>query len=180
MTGSGVVKEPLYVRVMDLLYAACMVIAGVAIAVMAVIIGWSVYTRYVLTEGSFWAEPIAIALAVQMTFYGAAACYRANAHISIDLLVRGLRGPASHLAARLVDILMLIISIAMIWYGLSLVKTTFFQVYPEFQHIRVGVVYTALPGSGLITLLFVIERLIYGSPDLENDEGKSTPTGVPV
>ncbi|MGI9418937.1 MAG: TRAP transporter small permease, partial [Geminicoccaceae bacterium] len=145
MTGSDVVKEPLYVRVMDLLYAACMVIAGVAIAVMAVIIGWSVYTRYVLTEGSFWAEPIAIALAVQMTFYGAAACYRANAHISIDLAVRGLRGQASIFAARLVDILMLAISLAMIWYGLGLVKTTFFQVYPEFQHIRVGVVYTALP-----------------------------------
>ncbi len=158
--------RPLYVRVMDVLYYACMAVAGVAIAVMAVIIGWSVYTRYVLTEGSFWAEPIAIALAVQMTFYGAAACYRANAHISIDLAVRGLRGQASLVAARVVDILMLLISLAMIWFGIGLVKTTFFQVYPEFQYIRVGAVYTALPGSGFLTLLFVIERLIYGSPDL--------------
>lgn len=161
--------RPLYVRAMDVLYYACMALAGAAIAVMAVIIGWSVYTRYVLTEGSFWAEPIAIALAVQMTFYGAAACYRANAHISIDLLVRGLRGRASTYAARLVDILMLAISLAMIWYGIGLVKTTFFQVYPEFQHIRVGAVYTALPGSGLVTLLFVIERLVYGAPDLGLD-----------
>ena len=120
--------KPLYVQVMDGLYYACMAVAGVAIAVMAVIIGWSVYTRYVLTEGSFWAEPVSIALAVQMTFYGAAACYRANAHISIDIAVRGLRGHASMMASRLVDSLMLIISLAMIWYGLGLVKTTFFQV----------------------------------------------------
>ena len=161
------VTKPLYVRLMDVLYYACMTVAGVAIVIMAVIIGWSVYTRYVLTEGSFWAEPIAIALAVQMTFYGAAACYRANAHISIDLAVRGFQGPASIWAARLVDILMLVISAAMIWYGFGLVKTTFFQVYPEFQHIRVGVVYTALPGSGFLTLLFVIERLIYGSQTTE-------------
>ena len=75
---------------------------------------------------------------------------------------------------------MLLISLAMIWYGFGLVKTTFFQVYPEFQHIRVGAVYTALPGSGFITFLFVLERLIYGSPDLESDRGKSPPTGVPV
>ena len=170
--------RPLYVRLMDGLYYVCMMVAGVAIAVMAVIIGWSVYTRYVLTEGSFWAEPIAIALAVQMTFYGAAACYRTNAHISIDLLVRGLRGPASIIASRLVDVLMLLISLAMIWYGIGLVKTTFFQVYPEFQHIRVGAVYTALPGSGLITLLFVIERLIYGAPDLGLDTDKTNDVDV--
>ena len=112
-----------------------MTIAGIAIAVMT------------------------IALAVQMTFYGAAACYHANADISIDIATRGLRGPASTLASRLVDLLMLII-------GLGLVKTIFFQVYPEFQHIRVGVVYTALPGSSFVTLLFVIERLIYGLPAL--------------
>ncbi|MGI9503304.1 MAG: hypothetical protein ACR2RE_09645 [Geminicoccaceae bacterium] len=55
---------------------------------------------------------------------------------------------------------MLIIGLAMIWYGLGPVKTAFFQVYPEFKHIRVGVVYTALPGSSFVTLLFVIERLI--------------------
>jgi TRAP-type C4-dicarboxylate transport system permease small subunit len=82
------------------------------------------------------------------------------------------------IASRSVDMLMLIISLAMIWYGVGLVKTTFFQVYPEFQHIRVGVVYTALPGSGLITLLFVLERLIYGSPNLEAASGKSTQPGV--
>lgn len=181
--------RPIYVRLMDWFYYACMTVAGVAIVVMALIIGWSVYTRYVLTEGSFWAEPIAITLAVQMTFYGAAACYRAGAHISIDLLVRGLDGKAGLAASRLVDILMLLISLAMIWYGIGLVKTTFFQVYPEFQHIRVGAVYTALPGSGLITLLFVIERLVYGPPDLGLDTDKSTQpavrakspqTGVPV
>ena len=178
MTSKMESTQPLYVRVMDVLYYACMIVAGVAIVIMAVIIGWSVYTRYVLTEGSFWAEPIAIALAVQMTFYGAAACYRANAHISIDLLVRGLRGQASTTASRLVDVLMLLISLAMIWYGLGLVKTTFFQVYPEFQHIRVGAVYTALPGSGLISMLFVLERMIYGSPYLGIDRGKSTEAEV--
>jgi TRAP-type C4-dicarboxylate transport system permease small subunit len=38
------------------------------------------------------------------------------------------------------------------------VKTTFFQAYPEFQYIRVGVAYSAIPIAGLITFLFVVEK----------------------
>jgi TRAP-type C4-dicarboxylate transport system permease small subunit len=46
----------------------------------------------------------------------------------------------------------------MIIWGGSLVKTTYFQSYPEFQYIRVGVAYSAIPIAGLITFLFVIEK----------------------
>ncbi|HET6468533.1 MAG TPA: TRAP transporter small permease [Geminicoccaceae bacterium] len=154
-----------YVRAMDWLYLACMLIAGVSIVAMALIIAWGVYTRYVLSQGSFWAEPIAITLAVQMTFYGAAAGYRANAHISIDSLVRLLpAGRPRALADRLVDLLMLAMGLAMIWFGWGLVQTTYFQVYPEFQHIRVGAVYSAVPLSGVVLLLFVVERMLFGTP----------------
>jgi TRAP-type C4-dicarboxylate transport system permease small subunit len=154
---------PFYVRSMRALGALCTVVAAVSIIVMALIIAWSVYTRYWLNEGSFWAEPIAIMLAVQTTFFGAAACYRAGAHISIDVFVRVLpAGAAQRAADRLVDLLVLGFTAAMIWYGLGLARTTWAQVYPEFQQMRVGLVYGALPASGLITLLFAIERLIYG------------------
>jgi TRAP-type C4-dicarboxylate transport system permease small subunit len=51
----------------------------------------------------------------------------------------------------------------MITYGASLVKTTYFQAYPEFQYIRVGVAYSAIPIGGLITLLFVIEKVFFQS-----------------
>ncbi len=56
------------------------------------------------------------------------------------------------------------ISAVMIWYGISLVQKTFFQSYPEFQYIRVGSVYTAIPGAGLITLLFVLEKALGIAP----------------
>jgi TRAP-type C4-dicarboxylate transport system permease small subunit len=54
----------------------------------------------------------------------------------------------------------------MVAYGASLVKTTYFQAYPEFQYIRVGVAYSAIPIAGLITLLFVIEKVFF-RPSLE-------------
>jgi TRAP-type C4-dicarboxylate transport system permease small subunit len=164
---------PLYVRTMRALSALCMVVAGASIIGMALIIAWSVYTRYWLNLGSFWAEPIAIMLAVQTTFFGAAACYRAGAHISIDVFMRALPAAAAQRAAdRLVDLLVLAFALAMIWYGIGLARTTWPQVYPEFQHIRVGLVYTALPLSGLITLLFSVERLVYGPAPADPHPGE--------
>ena len=53
------------------------------------------------------------------------------------------------------------IAVAMIYYGADLVQTTWFQAYPEFTYIRVGAVYSAIPGGGFILLLFIIESVLY-------------------
>jgi TRAP-type C4-dicarboxylate transport system permease small subunit len=161
-----------YRRAMDALYLVCATIAGLGIAMMSVIIAWGVFTRYVLGQGSFWPEPISIFIIIQVTFYGAAACYRANAHIGIDMATRRLPTTAARMANGLVLLLMATISLFMIVYGVSLVQTTFFQVYPEFQYIRVGVVYTAIPAGGLITLLFVIEKALGLAPAPEAIHGE--------
>jgi TRAP-type C4-dicarboxylate transport system permease small subunit len=153
-----------YRRAMDALYLVCVVIAGAGIAVQSVIIAWGVFTRYVLGWGSFWPEPIAIFLAIQVAFYGGAACYRANAHIALEMLARRLPRAVERAAGVLVLLLMAAVSLFMVWYGWSLVQKTFFQVYPEFQYIRVGAVYTAIPAGGLITLLFVIEKALGIAP----------------
>ena len=155
-----------YVKLMSALYYICVFIAGTALAIMSVIISWGVFTRYVLGSGSFWPEPISIFLAIQLTFYGAAACYRADTHIRlrmfVDLLPPSLRRWQRHF----VDFLMAAICLFMVTYGASLVKTTFFQSYPEFQYIKVGVAYSAIPIAGLITLLFVIEK-VFITPSLK-------------
>jgi len=147
-----------YVKLMDAFYFICVLIASIALAIMSVIISWGVFTRYVLGSGSFWPEPISIFLAIQLTFYGAAACYRAGTHIRLRMFT-DLLPPAWQLwQKKIVDLLMAGICLFMIIWGGSLVKTTYFQSYPEFQYIRVGVAYSAIPIGGLITLLFVIER----------------------
>ena len=147
-----------YVKLMDILYFICVFIASVALAIMSVIITWGVFTRYVLGSGSFWPEPISIFLAIQLTFYGAAACYRAGAHIILRMFTDFLPPALHQWQTKLVDLLMAGICLFMVIWGASLVKTTYFQSYPEFQYIRVGVAYSAIPIGGLITLLFVIEK----------------------
>ena len=159
-----------YIKLMDVLYLICVLIAGGALFIMSMIIAWGVFTRYVLQSGSFWPEPISIFLAIQLTFYGAAACYRAGAHISLKMFAELLPSSLKRWQGHVVDLLMAAICLFMVTYGASLVKTTYFQAYPEFQYIRVGVSYSAIPIAGLITLLFVIEKVFF-RPSAKDPEG---------
>ena len=109
-------------------------------------------------------------LAIQLTFYGAAACYRAGTHISLKMFVDLLPPALKRWQHHFVDLLMAAICVFMVTYGASLVKTTYFQSYPEFQYIRVGVAYSAIPIAGLITLLFVIEK-VFLKPNFKDTKG---------
>jgi TRAP-type C4-dicarboxylate transport system permease small subunit len=153
-----------YVRAMGWLYVACIAMGAVSIVAMTGLIFTGVIMRYFFQMGAQFAEPMAIFFAVQLTMYGAAACYRAHAHLRLGYFV-GLLPDHLHRAADwLVHALMAAVAVAMIWYGLSLTVTTWFQAYPEFDYVRVGVVYSGIPGSGLVLLLFVIEAVLWPSP----------------
>lgn len=157
--------DPLYSRVMDRLYLACIWLSGVAIFLMSIIIPWGVFTRYVLGTGSQWPEPIAILLMMVFTFIGAAAGYRANAHIAVTMLTDVLPRPLQSLAAVVVDLLMMLASAFVAWYGARLVMGTMGQTVAELPWLPVGITYASLPIGSFITLLFVIEHRFFGPQD---------------
>lgn len=157
-----------YITLMDKLYVLCVAIAIIAVIVMTLLIAVGVFMRYVLGVGAVFSEPISIFLAIQLSFYGAAACYRANAHLRLEVFVNMLPSGWRRLAEIMVHLLMATISLFMVYYGINLVQTTFFQSYPEFQYIRVGLVYTAIPIAGFFTFLFVLERMLFDSPSPPN------------
>ncbi|HEX7927627.1 MAG TPA: TRAP transporter small permease subunit, partial [bacterium] len=65
-------------RVMDAIFWACITISGVSLVLISAVVPWGVYTRYVLNSAASWPEPAAILLTIVLTFFGAAACYRAR------------------------------------------------------------------------------------------------------
>jgi len=157
--------KSLYVAAMDRLYLACIWAAGIAIVCMSLIIPWGVFTRYVLGTGSQWPEPIAILLMMVFTFIGAAAAYRANAHIAVTMLTDVLPAPLRTLCAWLVDLCMAAACAFVTWYGTSLSLGTMGQSISELPWLPVGVTYAALPLGSLFTLQFVIERRWIGPQD---------------
>jgi len=129
-----------------------------------------VVMRYVFEMGARFAEPMSIFFTVQLTMYGAAACYRVHAHLRLQVFVNMLPDKWQAVPEYAVHFLMGVIAALMIYYGVSLSEITWFQSYPEFEYVRVGLVYSAIPGSGVILLLFVIEALFFPHVVADVDE----------
>lgn len=155
--------DPFYIRVMDRLYLASIWVAGAAIFFMSLIIPFGVFTRYVLGTGSQWPEPIAILLMMLFTFVGAAAAYRAGAHIAVTMLTDTLPRALHRASAVLVHGLMILICLFVAGYGTRLCLETMGQSIAELPWLPVGVTYAAIPIGSAVTLLFVIEHLLFGS-----------------
>lgn len=150
----------------DALHLACIWAAGIAIALMSIIIPIGVVLRYVFGFGAQWPEPIAILLMVVFTFVGAAAAYRAGGHIAVAMLTDALPAALRRGMARLVDLLMLLVCAFVAWYGTRLCLETMGQSISELPWLPVGVTYAAIPLGALATLLFVLERIVWGPQTL--------------
>lgn len=148
---------------LDGVYLACIWIAGLAILTMALVIPWGIFARYVLGTGSQWPEPIAILLMVVFTFVGAAASYRAGAHIAVGVVTERVPPQLQAWLGRLVHLLMLAICLFMLWWGTKLCIATWNQSVSELPWLPVGLTYSPVPIGGLLTLLFVLEHMLFGS-----------------
>jgi TRAP-type C4-dicarboxylate transport system permease small subunit len=157
-----------YSWAMEGLYRLCVAVAGICIVTMTIVIPWGVYSRYVLNRGSQWPEPLAVLLMIIFTFAAAAACYRANAHISVAVVRDLLPPPLRRLAVLAVDLLMALLSLFMVIWGIQLVQTTWYQVIAEFPSLSVGVTYMPIPIGGAITFLFILEQALMGPPPPES------------
>jgi TRAP-type C4-dicarboxylate transport system permease small subunit len=149
-------------KAFDGLYRACIWAAGLAIFFMSLIVPAGVVLRYGFGFGARWPEPIAILLMMVFTFIGAAAAYRAGGHIAVTLLTDTLPGAAQRWMGRLVDGLMAGICGFVLLYGARLCSETMGQSVAELPWLPVGVTYLPIPIGAAVTLLFVIERLVWG------------------
>lgn len=154
-------------KAMDGLYLFCVVVSGASLVLISAVIPWGVYTRYVLNSAASWPEPMAILLTIVLTFFGAAACYRAGTHMRVTIVIDLLFQTRRRAGEVLSEVLVALISLFMVVWGAALCETTWHQSIAEFPELSVGLTYLPIPIGGVFTLLFVIERLTIGPPALE-------------
>lgn len=148
-----------YVQAMNLLHRLCMVIAGFCLVTITLIIPWGVFTRYVLNSASSWPEPMAVLMMIWFSFLSAALVYRENLHIGVAVIPMMLEGKAKTAVGWAIELCMMGTNLFMFWWGIKLCQATWFQSISDFPWYSVGVSYLPVPVGGLITALFVIERL---------------------
>lgn len=153
-----------YVRAMDALYIACIAVAGLCMMIMTLIIPAGVYMRYVLNSALAWPEPAATVMMIYFSFIGGAAVYRANVHIAVVALLEAVKPQTRRIMLWAVDLCMIATSLFMIVYGETLVRLTWTQVVADFPWMPVGFTYLPIPICGVLTMLFIVERIWVGLP----------------
>ncbi len=153
-----------YRRAMDVLYRLCVGVAGFALVLISAVIPWGVYTRYVLNSAASWPEPTAVLLTIVLTFIGAAACYRVGSHMNVGVLVRMMSPLWRRLTELLAESLVGALAVFMAIWGAKLVAATWHQSIADFPLLSVGLTYLPIPIGGVVTLLFVVERILIGRP----------------
>ena len=149
---------------MQALYVACIALSGLAMVAITLMIPAGVFMRYVMNDPLQWPEPASVIMMVFFSFVGGAAVYRANAQIAVEALMRAVAPPVRTAMQWGVHGCMLLIALFMLGYGVLLCRTTWGNTMAEFPALSVGIVYMPIPVGGLLTLLFIIEKIWLGEP----------------
>jgi TRAP-type C4-dicarboxylate transport system permease small subunit len=153
-----------YRRLMQRLYLGCIVLSGLAMVAITLMIPSGVFMRYVMNDPLQWPEPASVIMMVFFSFVGGAAVYRANQQIAVEALMRAV-GPRSRAAMQWgVHASMLLVAGFMLGYGVHLCQITWGNTIAEFPWLSTGVVYMPIPLGGLLTLLFIAEKMWLGEP----------------
>jgi TRAP-type C4-dicarboxylate transport system permease small subunit len=149
---------------MQALYLACIVVSGLALVAITLMIPLGVFMRYAMNDPLQWPEPASVIMMVLFSFLGGAAVYRANAQIAVQALVKAV-GPGKQAAMRWgVHACMTLTAGFMLGYGVHLCILTRGNSMAEFPGLSVGIVYMPIPVAGLLTLLFILEKVWLGEP----------------
>jgi TRAP-type C4-dicarboxylate transport system permease small subunit len=115
---------------------------------------------------------------VMFSFLGGAAVYRANVHIAVQALLDAVSPTKRRMLLWLVDTCMAATALFMLAWGIELCITTRYQTMAEFPWLSVAIVYLPIPIAGLLTLLFLIERVWAGEPPKTSVMYSDQATGV--
>lgn len=140
--------------------SAFLIHAGAAgLVLMTAIIGWQVFGRYVMGSSPVWAEQASLILMIWYVFFAAAAGVREGFHIRILALQSAVRPRAAAMMRMAAHLVVAGCGISLAIWGSELVARTWTHVIPTLFLPR-GLAYLALPLSGILMTLFVLELLL--------------------
>jgi TRAP-type C4-dicarboxylate transport system permease small subunit len=91
------------------------ILAGIALVAVVAAVCWGVLTRYVTDQPATWAGEVAQIAFAWTVFLGAAACFKYEMHIGIDMLTRLLPDGVRAVTQLLADLLVLAFLAYVVW-----------------------------------------------------------------
>lgn len=128
---------------------------------MVVDVTWQVASRFLFHSPSSFTEELAGFLLIWIGLLGGAYGIRTRAHLGIDLVVTKLEGAPRRVAEVVAHLLVLLFALTTMVFGGSRLVFLAFELdqISAAMGIRMGIVYLALPLSGMIVSLFSLEAV---------------------
>jgi TRAP-type C4-dicarboxylate transport system permease small subunit len=148
-------------RTLDGLVRVITLICSVLLVWLIVITGIQVFGRYVLNDSPVWVERAALLTILYIALPMAAVGIRQGFHMSVTFAVDLLSPKSQAIAALLVDLSLALFGVAMAWFGGVIahrVWTAKMSVLP----LPEGVTYLPLVITGVLLVIFALERLALG------------------
>ena len=134
--------------------------ASILLVLIAVIVNWGVFCRYVLFAPLPWSEQIPKYAMIYMGFLGASVGISKNRHIGFDILVTRLPSMIGKLIIIAGRILILFFLVMMTIYGVSFALAVGFSSNAPMLPIPMFYLFLAVPIGGVFMILQATIRLV--------------------
>jgi TRAP-type C4-dicarboxylate transport system permease small subunit len=136
-----------------------MVIVLVVLLTLTVLLG--VFTRFVLGHQAEFTDELARLILIWVSFIGGALAFERKAHLGVDFFVGKLDPAAAKWVAVIVQALIIALALSVLVVGgYSLAAGQMHQTLPTLSFLTRGMVYLALPVSGIFIILFSLENMV--------------------
>lgn len=146
---------------------------GVLLVVgMAILLIVSVVLRYVFNAPLQWSDELARLILVWITFLGAALATKRQKEIVVDVLDVWLSERLKKVVKSLADLLTIAFTAYLLVYGVKMSQFAW-MIKSDSLRVPYTVFYAAVPVGALITLIYLVLRLIYRFKGMNGKPNKS-------
>lgn len=135
------------------------IIASLFFCFTLILVLVNIIMRYFLKTGIPWSEEVATGCFVWTVFIGAAAAFKENQHIGIDILVKYLSDDKKHLVKLFVDVLLLIVIAFITVLSIQYIFTSYTKPTPVLG-VSSAYISSAIPVGFILMLMRSIQFLI--------------------
>jgi TRAP-type C4-dicarboxylate transport system permease small subunit len=158
------------IRFLDRLERVVTAITAGILGLLACVVGWQVFARYVLRSGQFWAEEFCLVAMMWAALLGAAACLWTDSHVRVTIIL-------SLFPAKLRMWILTLTDAIVLWFTFVIFKESLFLIERTMGgqmsalRIPIGTTYYVLPLSAFLMFLFTVVRAVKRVASHEQDAG---------
>ena len=153
-------------RISKLLSLICTVL----FIAMAVITFVQAINRYILSSSFYWAEEFTRFSLVWLTFLGSSIAVLDDSHTRIDFFINRLPAKMTKIMESIGDLLCLFFIVAISYTSIDFIVLSMKNLSPALK-VPMGLVYFALPFSGILMALFFCQRILIRTKEIKNMGG---------